>query len=109
VGLTAGTDDLLPYRGVNDIDYPRSVSIFGVGAAVNRNVLLVLNVEVKADMKKIGIIINLVGVGMLVAGLTGKLNTTYETDVFLMGAGMIVGVVGLVITGWAISRQSKSG
>jgi len=60
------------------------------------------------NLKRIGIIVNLLGVGMLVAGLTGKLDTSYETDVMLMKWGISLGLVGLGIVAWAISKSRKS-
>ena len=60
-------------------------------------------------MKVIGIVINLAGVLMLVAGLTGNFTESYETDVQLMKWGMLVGLVGLGIIAYVMWKKHKAG
>ncbi len=58
-------------------------------------------------MKKIGIVVNLLGVVMLVAGLTGKFTESYETDLVLMKWGISLGILGLGIIGYATWKKHR--
>ena len=58
-------------------------------------------------MKKLGILLNLSGVGMLVAGLTGEFAESYETDLVLMRWGVLLGLLGLGIIAYATWKKHR--
>jgi len=60
-------------------------------------------------MKRFGIVLNVGGILLLLAGLLGKFTTTVEQDLKLMRMGVFLAFLGLGIMGAAIYKQKKRG